>query len=77
MQVNTRGYAAIGLDNPKTNANIGAVLRAAGIFGCAMVADLLLMHKPRSNRFRRLCQCISSRWVYAPNRRRSNINERN
>ena len=29
--------------------------------------DRLLTKHPRSNRFRRLCQCISSRWVYAPN----------
>ncbi|KKW12845.1 MAG: TrmH family RNA methyltransferase [Candidatus Gottesmanbacteria bacterium GW2011_GWB1_49_7] len=32
------GYCCIGLDNPKTNANVGAILRAAGIFGAAMVA---------------------------------------
>jgi hypothetical protein len=29
--------------------------------------ERLLTHEPRSDRFRRLCQCISSRWVYAPN----------
>ncbi len=29
--------------------------------------DRLLTEQPRSDRFRRLCQCISSRWVYAPN----------
>ena len=32
-----RGYACVGLDNPKTAANVGGVLRAAGIFGAAMV----------------------------------------
>jgi len=31
-------YCAIGLDNPKTAANVGSVLRAAGCFGAAMVA---------------------------------------
>lgn len=34
----TRGYAAIGLHNPKTPANIGSVLRAAGCYSAAMVA---------------------------------------
>ena len=33
-----RGYACIGLDNPKTDINVGSVLRAAGIYGAAMVA---------------------------------------
>ncbi|HDL01916.1 MAG TPA: TrmH family RNA methyltransferase [candidate division Zixibacteria bacterium] len=34
----SRGFACIGLDNPKTPANIGSVLRAAGNFNVAMVA---------------------------------------
>lgn len=33
-----RGYAAIGLDNPKTDANIGSALRACGVFGAKMMA---------------------------------------
>lgn len=33
-----RGFAAIGLDNPKTNINVGSVLRAAGIYNAAFVA---------------------------------------
>ena len=33
-----RGYAAIGLCEPKTNENIGAVLRAAGCYRAAFVA---------------------------------------
>lgn len=33
-----RGFACIGLDNPKNNINIGSVLRAAGVFSCDMVA---------------------------------------
>ena len=33
----TRGYACIGLDNPKTNSNIGAALRAVGVFGANMI----------------------------------------
>jgi len=34
----TRGYAAIGLFHPKTEANVGGALRAAGCYGAAMVA---------------------------------------
>lgn len=33
-----RGYAAIGLQSPKTPANVGGVLRAAGCYGAALVA---------------------------------------
>jgi tRNA(Leu) C34 or U34 (ribose-2'-O)-methylase TrmL len=33
-----RGYAAIGLVSPKTPANVGSVLRAAGCYGAALVA---------------------------------------
>lgn len=33
-----RGYAAIGLDNPKYSVNVGAALRAAGVYGAAFVA---------------------------------------
>jgi tRNA(Leu) C34 or U34 (ribose-2'-O)-methylase TrmL len=33
-----RGYAAVGLHMPKTRANVGSVLRAAGCYGVAMVA---------------------------------------
>lgn len=33
-----RGYAAIGLDNPKTAVNVGSALRAAGVYGAAFVA---------------------------------------
>ena len=33
-----RGYACIGLDNPKTLSNIGSVLRAAFVYESAMVA---------------------------------------
>lgn len=33
-----RGFCGIGLDNPKTNINVGAVLRAAGVYEAAFVA---------------------------------------
>lgn len=32
-----RGYAAIGLDRPKCNANLGGALRAAGCYGASLV----------------------------------------
>ena len=34
----TRGYAAVGLIQPKNSINIGSVLRAAGCFDAALVA---------------------------------------
>jgi tRNA(Leu) C34 or U34 (ribose-2'-O)-methylase TrmL len=37
--MSTRGYAAIGLHQPKTPANVGSVLRAASCYGAAMVAQ--------------------------------------
>lgn len=33
-----RGYCGIGLDNPKFTVNVGAVLRAAGVYQAAFVA---------------------------------------
>ena len=41
-----RGYACIGLDNPKNSINVGAVLRAAGIFGAALVAYSGMRYSP-------------------------------
>lgn len=34
----SRGYAGIGLDNPKNSLNVGSALRAAGVYGAAFVA---------------------------------------
>lgn len=34
----SRGYAAIGLHQPKTPVNVGSALRAAGCYGAALVA---------------------------------------
>lgn len=33
-----RGFAGIGLDNPKTDINVGSVMRAAGVYGASFVA---------------------------------------
>ena len=38
MTASSRGYAAIGLDNPKSAINVGAALRAAQAYGAAFVA---------------------------------------
>lgn len=37
MLIKNRGYACIGLDNPKDNNNIGSALRAVGVYGAAMI----------------------------------------
>ncbi len=39
-----RGFAAVGLVNPKNGANVGSVLRAAGCYDAAMVA--ISGHRP-------------------------------
>lgn len=36
--MSARGFACIGLDNPKSEVNVGSVLRAAGNYDAAMVA---------------------------------------
>jgi tRNA(Leu) C34 or U34 (ribose-2'-O)-methylase TrmL len=33
-----RGYACIGLDNPKSAVNVGSAMRAVGVFGAAFLA---------------------------------------
>lgn len=33
-----RGYACVGLDNVKNSINVGAALRACGVFGASMLA---------------------------------------
>lgn len=43
--LDVRGYAAVGLHMPKTPANIGSVLRAAGCYGAAMVAASGIRYK--------------------------------
>ncbi|HEX5676412.1 MAG TPA: RNA methyltransferase [Alcanivorax sp.] len=34
----SRGFAAVGLDNPKINENVAAALRACGVYGASMLA---------------------------------------
>ena len=38
MKVENRGYCCIGLHNPKHSVNVGATLRAAGVYDAAFVA---------------------------------------
>ena len=57
-----RGYACIGLDDPKTPANVGSVLRAAGCYGAAFVAC-------GGPRMARLCQArtdTQKAWKHLP-----------
>jgi tRNA(Leu) C34 or U34 (ribose-2'-O)-methylase TrmL len=54
-----RGYAAIGLHNPKSPANVGGAMRAAGCYGAAMVAL-------RGPRFRRWPTDTRKTWRHMP-----------
>jgi tRNA(Leu) C34 or U34 (ribose-2'-O)-methylase TrmL len=54
-----RGFAAIGLHQPKTPANVGSVLRAAGCYEAAMVAMT-------GNRFKRASTDTMSAWRHLP-----------
>lgn len=54
-----RGYAAIGLHNPKTPSNVGSVLRAAGCYGAAMVAMT-------GSRFKKASTDTMQAWKHRP-----------
>jgi tRNA(Leu) C34 or U34 (ribose-2'-O)-methylase TrmL len=54
-----RGYAAVGLHQPKTPANVGSVLRAAGCYGVAMVAKT-------GNRYRQHGTDTQQAWRHLP-----------
>lgn len=57
-----RGYAAIGLDNPKTPENIGGVLRACGCYG----ASLVVLGGPRPERLANLKTDTQKAWRHIP-----------
>lgn len=38
MKLDSRGYCAVGLVNPKSEVNMGSALRACGVYGAAMMA---------------------------------------
>jgi len=46
--VSGRGFAMIGLDNPKDNKNVGSVLRAAGCYNAAGVVTTAKRYSPAS-----------------------------
>lgn len=54
-----RGFAAIGLDNPKTPANVGGVLRAVGCYGAAMVFM-------SGSRFSKAPTDVKKQWRHTP-----------
>lgn len=54
-----RGYAAIGLYNPKTVHNVGSVLRAAGCFDAAMIAV-------EGRRYHRACTDTTKMYKHLP-----------
>lgn len=55
----SRGYAAIGLLNPKTGANVGGVMRAVGCYG----ASLVVLQGPR---FRKWPTDVRKTWRHVP-----------
>lgn len=57
-----RGFAAIALDNPKTSANIGGVLRAAHCYGAALV----VIAGPRPERLSKLSTDTTKAWRHLP-----------
>jgi tRNA(Leu) C34 or U34 (ribose-2'-O)-methylase TrmL len=60
--MNMRGFAAIGLDNPKTPSNIGGVLRACGCYGAALV----VIGGPRPERLSKLSTDTQKAWRHIP-----------
>lgn len=54
-----RGFACIGLDNPKTPANVGSVLRASHVYGASMVAI-------SGQRFKRTATDTTKAWRHIP-----------
>ena len=57
-----RGYSCIGLDDPKTPANVGSVLRAAGCYGAAFVA----VGGPRMARICQASTDTQKSWKHMP-----------
>jgi len=57
--MNPRGFASIGLFNPKNRLNYGGVLRAAGCYGAAMIAM-------QGHRFKRESSDTLEAWKHIP-----------
>lgn len=58
---NKRGYAAIGLDNPKNGLNIGGTMRAAGVYG----AELIVLGGERPKNIRHASDTLKA-WKHVP-----------
>lgn len=54
-----RGFASIGLFNPKNSLNYGGVMRAAGCYGASLVAI-------QGQRFRKSSEDTQSSWKHVP-----------
>lgn len=54
-----RGFAAVGLHNPKTPANIGGVARAVGCYGAALLAIA-------GPRFKKFPTDVQKQWKQTP-----------
>ena len=54
-----RGYAAIGLDNPKNNINVGSALRACGVYGAGMLAT-------SGTRYKSVAADTMKQWKFMP-----------
>lgn len=54
-----RGYAAIGLDNPKSSENVGGVLRAVGCYGASAVFM-------SGHRFSKAPTDVKKQWRHTP-----------
>lgn len=59
-----RGYAAVGLVNPKTPSNVGHVLRAAGCYGVDLVA--VEGERGRNSFVTRNCTDTMKAWRHLP-----------
>lgn len=58
----SRGFASIGLDNPKTPSNIGSVMRAAACYQ----ASLVVLGGPRPHRLAGLPTDTTKAWRHLP-----------
>lgn len=64
-KVNDRGFAAIGLYNPKSLENYGSVLRAAGCYDAKLVAAQGTRF-PTNRRIKNACTDPSKSWLHIP-----------
>lgn len=61
-----RGYSCIGLDNPKTDVNVGSALRACGVYEAAFIAAT-------GKRFKTACTDTMKHYRHIPFLRPDNL----